>query len=236
MGARRGLGRGVLREGLGLEGAGLCGWQFAEGMGEGTRPQRVLGDALRGQAGVGRRGAVHGDRWTPRDRQGLARWPGRVGPEQRDHGGLGTPPHPLWLRLPRRLPGPLWSPPLRCCPRRRSPDVPAPAALRPARPARRDPGPGRCSTRSPPSRPRVSISSGGHAERWASRHPHPCAPRGYLHPRGRGWVPGSVLNDSQVLPQPQKGRTGDGSGMHGPGQISDGQWGDGELGSHTFID
>lgn len=110
--------------------------QFAEGMYEGTRAQKVPSDALRGQAGVGRPGAVHGDRWTPGDKQSLAWWPGRVGPEQRDHGGLGTPPHPLWPRLPRRLPGPLWSPPLRCCPRRRSPDVPAPAALRPARPAR----------------------------------------------------------------------------------------------------
>lgn len=170
--------------------------QFAEDMYEGTRAQKVPSDALRGQAGVGRPGAVHGDRWTPGDEKSLARWPGRVGPEQRDHGGLGTPPHPLWPRLPRRLPGPLWSPPLSCCPRRRSPDVPAPAALRPsrpARPARQDPGPGSSSPRSPPSSPWVSISNRGHAELWASGHPHPRAPRGYLHLRERGWVIGPIM-------------------------------------------
>lgn len=171
------------------------GGRIAEGMDEGTRPEGVQGDALRGgQAGVGRPGAVHGGHRTTGDTQDLARWPGRVGRNKGimvawgplpTLGGRGRPAAYLGRCGPR----------LRCCPRRRSPDVPAPAALRPARPARRDPGPGPCSPRSPPSPPWVSISrrGGGQAERWASRHPHPPNPRGYLHPRGQGWVTGPTM-------------------------------------------
>lgn len=119
---------------------GLSG-QIAEGLDEGTRPAGVQGDALRGQAGVGRPGAVHGGYRTTGDTQDLARWPGRVGRNKGimvawgplpTLGGRGRPAAYLGRCGPR----------LRCCPRRRSPDVPAPAALRPARPARWDPGPG----------------------------------------------------------------------------------------------
>lgn len=67
-------------------------------------------------------------------------WEG--GPEQRDHGGLGTPPHPRWPRPPCRLPGPLWSPsallsapPQSRCPR------PSRAPPRPPRPPGPGPGP-----------------------------------------------------------------------------------------------
>ncbi|XP_041525432.1 vasodilator-stimulated phosphoprotein-like [Microtus oregoni] len=83
-------------------------------------------------------------------------------------------------------------PRLRCCPRRRSPDVPAPAALRPARPARparQDPGPGPCSPRSPPSPPWVSISRRGASRALGIRTSTPTrstwlpAPQGT---RGRG--------------------------------------------------
>lgn len=74
---REGVLRGAWSRGLkalwvAVRDLGLSG-QIAEGMDEGTRPEGVQGDALRGQAGVGRPGAVHGSHRMTGDTQDLAR-------------------------------------------------------------------------------------------------------------------------------------------------------------------
>lgn len=93
------------------------------------------------------------------------------------------------------------------------------------------------------ARPGCPSAAGGQAERWASGHPHPHDPRGYLHPRGHGWVtgpamcrPGATMDGVWGSPKLQKGELrmggawsrsdqrgvedGGGGAVHGPGRIS----------------
>lgn len=188
------------------------------GRGGGDKAPGVRGDALRGQAGVGRPGAVHGGRWMPGDTQGPARWPGRVGPEQRDHGGLGTPPHPRWPRPPRRLPGPLWSPLLAAVRAAAVPmSPPQPRSAPPAPPAgtraRADAAQGHRQ-----ARPGCPPAAGGkrsarHRTSTPTRTTWPPAPQGArVGDRARHVRSCSHGGRWSWSPQLQRGRDGDGGG------------------------
>lgn len=212
---------------------GLSG-QFAEGADEGTRLRGsgvMLCVARQGWGGPELSMVAAGCPGTHRARRGGPGGWGRNkgimvawGPLP-TLGGRGRPAAYLGRCGPRCLL--LSAPPQSRCPR------PSRAPPRPPRP--RGPGPG-------PMQPKVTAKPalGVHRPRGASGargigHPHPPAPRGRLHPRGRGWAtepamcgPAATVDDGRGRPNCKEGGMGTGGGCVVQVRSAGAEEGDGE--------